>query len=48
MHENLFFKCHTTNVFDHEHKRNIFFGKISWMLIFENTSNANLLDVFYI
>jgi hypothetical protein len=34
--------------FYQEHKRNLFFGNFSWMLIFENTSNANLLDVFYI
>ncbi len=29
------------------HKRNLFFGNFSWILIFENTSNANLFDVFY-
>jgi hypothetical protein len=23
------------------------FGNFSWMLIFENTSNANLFDIFY-
>jgi len=28
-------------------KRNIFLRDFSWMLIFENTSNANLLDAFY-
>jgi hypothetical protein len=29
--------------FYQEHKMNLFFGNFSWMLIFENTSNANLL-----
>jgi hypothetical protein len=33
--------------FDQEHKRKLFFRNFSWMLIFDNTSNANLLDVFY-
>jgi hypothetical protein len=33
-------------IFYQEHKRNIFLGKFLWMLIFENTSNANLLDAF--
>ncbi len=33
--------------FDQEHERNLVFGKKFWMLIFENTSNVNLLDVFY-
>jgi hypothetical protein len=33
--------------FYQEHKRNLFFGNFSWMLIFENTSNDNLFDVFY-
>jgi hypothetical protein len=28
--------------------KGIFFGIFPWILIFENTSNANLLDVFYI
>jgi hypothetical protein len=32
--------------FYHEHKRNLIFGNFSWMLIFENTSNSKLLDVF--
>jgi hypothetical protein len=31
--------------FYHEPKRNLIFVDFSWMLIFENTSNANLLDV---
>jgi hypothetical protein len=40
-------ECHTKDFFFYqEHKRNLFFEKISWMLIFYNTSNANLLDVF--
>jgi len=38
---------HTKDFFNQEHKRNLFFGNFSWMLIFENTSNANLLDVLY-
>jgi hypothetical protein len=40
-------ECHTKDFFYQEHKRNLVFGYFSWMLIFENTSNANLLDVFY-
>jgi hypothetical protein len=28
-------------------QKDLFFGNFSWMLIFENTSNVNLLDVFY-
>jgi hypothetical protein len=28
-------------------QRNLAFGKFSWMLRFKNTSNANLIDVFY-
>jgi hypothetical protein len=27
-------------------QKNLFFGNFTWMLIFKNTSNANLLDVF--
>jgi hypothetical protein len=34
-------------IFDQEHKMNLFIGIFFYMLIFENTSNANLLDVFY-
>jgi hypothetical protein len=33
--------------FDQEQKQILFFGNFSWMLIFKNISNANLLDVFY-
>jgi hypothetical protein len=33
--------------FGQENKKNLFFGNFFWMLIFENTSNANLLDAFY-
>jgi hypothetical protein len=42
-----FQECHTKDFFDQEHKRKLFFRIFSWILIFENTSNANLLDVFY-
>jgi hypothetical protein len=45
--KNKFQKCNMKYVFDHEHTRNQIFGNFSWMLIFKNTSNANLLDVFY-
>jgi hypothetical protein len=38
---------HERFFFYQEHKKNLFFGNFSWMLIFENTSSANLLDVFY-
>jgi len=41
MHKEKFQECHIQDFFDQEHKRNFF-----WMLIFENTSNANLLYVF--
>jgi hypothetical protein len=40
-------ECHTKYVFDQEHKRNLFLGNFSSMLIFDNTSNATLLDAFY-
>ncbi len=40
-------ECHTKDFFDQDHRRNLFFGNFSWMLIFENTSNANLIDAFY-
>jgi len=33
--------------FNQKHKRNLFFGDFSLMLIFKNTSNANLFYVFY-
>ncbi len=39
--------CHTKDFFYQEHKRSLFSGNFSWMLIFENTSSANLLDVFF-
>jgi len=42
-----FKECHTQDFFDQKHKRNFLFGNFFWMLIFKNTSNANLLDVFY-
>jgi hypothetical protein len=42
-----FQECHMKDFFYQEYKRNLFFEKNSWMLIFENTSNANLLHVFY-
>jgi hypothetical protein len=42
-----FQECHMKDFFDQEQKKNLFFGNFFWMLIFENTSNANLLDVFY-
>jgi len=42
-----FQECNIRDFFYEEHKRNFFFGKFSWMLILKNTSNANLLDVFY-
>jgi len=42
-----FSECFTRDCFDQEHKRNVFFGNFSWMLIFKNTSNANLFYVFY-
>ncbi len=32
---------------DQDNKRNILFEISVWILIFENTSNANLLDAFY-
>jgi len=41
-----FQECHMKEFFDQKHKRNLFFGDFLWMLIFENISNANLLDVF--
>jgi len=41
-----FQECHTKDFFNQEHM-NLFFGKFSWMLIFLNTSNANLFDVLY-
>jgi hypothetical protein len=28
-------------------QKNLFLGNFSWMLTFENTSNAKLLDAFY-
>jgi hypothetical protein len=40
-------ECHMKDFLNQEHKRNLFFENFSWTLIFENTSNANLLDVFY-
>ncbi len=40
-------ECHTKDFFDQDHRKNLFFGNFSWMLIFENTSNANLIDAFY-
>jgi hypothetical protein len=43
-----FQEYHMKDFFDWEHKRNLFFENFSWMLIFENISNANLLDVFFI
>jgi hypothetical protein len=42
-----FQECHMKDIFYEEPKRNLFFVDFPWMLIFENTSNANLLDVFY-
>jgi len=42
-----FQECNTRDFFYWEHKRNIFFGNFSWMLIFLNTSNANLAYVFH-
>jgi hypothetical protein len=42
-----FQKCNKKDFFDQEHKRKLFFGNFFWMLIFKNTSNANLLNVFY-
>jgi hypothetical protein len=43
-----FHECDTKEFLDQEHKRNLFFEIFSWMLIFNNTSNANLLDVFIV
>jgi hypothetical protein len=43
MHKEKVLRMSQRNFFYQEHKRNIFFGNFSWMLIFENTSNANLL-----
>jgi hypothetical protein len=40
-------ECQTKDFFYQEHKNNLFFENFFWMLIFENTSNANLLDIFY-
>jgi hypothetical protein len=42
-----FQEYHMKEFFDQEHKRNLFFGNFFWMLIFGNTSHANLLDIFY-
>jgi hypothetical protein len=42
-----FQECHMKEFFDQEHKNNLLFGNVSCMLIFENTSNANLFDAFY-
>jgi hypothetical protein len=41
-----FQECNIRDFFDEEHKRSLFFGNFSSMLIWKNTSNANLLDVF--
>jgi hypothetical protein len=42
-----FQECHMKFFFGQDNKRNLFFGNFFWMLIFENISNANLLDDFY-
>jgi len=42
-----FQECNIRDFLNQKHKRNFFFEKDSWMLIFKNTSNANLLYVFY-
>jgi hypothetical protein len=43
-----FQECHMKDYFFIRNAKGIyFFEKFSWMLIFLNTSNANLLDVFY-
>jgi hypothetical protein len=42
-----FQECHMRDFFYQEQKRNLFFGNLSWMLIFKNSSNANLLGFFY-
>jgi hypothetical protein len=47
MHKKKILGCHMKDSFDWEHKKNLFFGNLSWMFIFENTLNANLLYVFY-
>ncbi len=44
MHKEKFQECHMKD-FLLTQKESIFW-ELSWMLIFENTSNANLLDVF--
>jgi len=41
-----FQECNARDFFDQEHKMNIFFGNFFKMLIFKNTSNANILDFF--
>jgi hypothetical protein len=41
-----FQECHTKDFFYQEPKSNLISVDFLWMLIFENTSNANLLDVF--
>jgi hypothetical protein len=41
-----FQECNIRDFSNWEHKKNLFFGVFSRMLILKNISNANLLDVF--
>jgi hypothetical protein len=47
MHKEKVSKMQHHGFFHLEHKRNILFGDFSWMLIFKNISNDNLLAFFY-